>query len=231
MPYNDFMERLVVALGAAVLLTGCASDPHDLVALTPTPTYRASGEPLGPFQVKLETDRRPPREHGVRKYPGRSYLGGNALVEPTGVSLLRVLARDLVLAGVAPEAGLAARDQGYVLGVTVDHLGASYNDGVETLVPVLPTSAIEARCEVRLVVRDLVGRVYLDQVFAAERNAVAAMLTGIQSTAATTLGEALRALSDQVLPAVHASVPAYWKKLGRPPPGGRSELAGPGIKD
>lgn len=220
MPYKEPMGRFAALLVAAAWLTGCASGPYDLVELTPPPGYRASEKPLGLFHVRLETDRRPPQEHGVRKYPGRSYLGGNALVEPTGVSLLRVLARDLVLAGVAREAGLAARGQGFVLGVTVEHLGASYNDGVETLVPVLPTSVIRARCEVRLVLRDVVGRVYLDRIFAAERGAVAALVTGIQSTAATTLGETLRALSDQILPVVEQAVPSFWDRLGKRPPGG-----------
>lgn len=219
MPYNGPMGRTAALLAAAAWLAGCAYGPQDLVALTPPPTYRAAEEPLAPFHVSIETDRRPPREHGVRKYPGRSYLGGNALIEPTAVSLVRVLARDLVLSGVAGEAGLVAREQGYVLGVTVEHLGASYNDGVETLVPLLPTSAIKAHCEVRLVLRDVVGRVYLEQLFTVERTAVAAMVTGIESTAAKALGGALRALSDQVLPAVERAVPAFWKRLGKPRPG------------
>ena len=225
MPYKGPMGRLVALLPVALWLTGCASGPYALVQLTPAPAYRAREKPLGPVHVKLETDRRPPQEHGVRKYPGRSYLGGNALAEPTGVSLLKVLARDLELTGVGREAGLMARDEGYVLGVTVEHLSASYNDGVETLVPVLPTSAIKARCEVRLVLRDLVGRVYMDRTFAAERRAVAAMVTGIQSTAASTLGAALRALSDEILPVVEQAVPAFWKKLGRRPPGGGGDTA------
>ena len=111
MPYKGPMGRFVALLAAALWLTGCASGPYDLVPLTPTPTYRASEKPLGPVHVRLETDRRPPRERGVRKYPGRSYLGGNARTDPTGVSLLRVLARDLEVAGVGREAGLMARDE------------------------------------------------------------------------------------------------------------------------
>ena len=55
--------------------------------------------------------------------------------------------------------------------------------------------------------------------FAVERTAVAAMVTGIESTAAKALGGALRALSDQVLPAVERAVPAFWKRLGKPRPG------------
>lgn len=206
-------------LAAALLLcSACASDPHDLVELTPPTSFRAEGKALGPFQVKLDTDRRPPVEHGTRKFPGRSYLGYNDLIEPTAVSLLRIFARDLRASGVASTAGLAPRDDGYILEVQVDHLGASYNDGLETLVPVLPTSAIAAHVAVRLRLRDRVGRLYLDEAYAAERNTVAALLTGIQSTAAETLAETLRAVCDQALPDIHAAVPAFWKRLGRSPP-------------
>lgn len=213
-------RRLAVIL-LCVGCAGCASAPQDLVALTPATTFRATGQALGPFQVRLDTDRRPPQEHGTRKYPGRSYLGYNDLVEPTAVSLLRILARDLRASGVASIAGLERRDDGYVLEVHVVHLGASYNDGIETLVPVLPTSAIAARVAIRLRVRDRVGRLFLDATYTAERNTVAALLTGIQSTAAATLAESLRAVCDQALPEIHRSVPAFWKRIGRraPAPG------------
>ena len=200
------------------LLCGCTAQPHDLVEMTPPTTFGASGDALGPVQVKMETDRRPPIEHGSRKYPGRSYLGYNDLVEPTAVSLLRILSRDLQESGVASVASLAPLDSGYVLFVQVDHLGASYNDGIETLVPVLPTSAIAAKVAIRIRLIDRVGRLFLEADYGASDSTVAAMLTGIQETAAVTLARTIRNVIDQALPDIHASVPAFWKRLGREPP-------------
>ena len=77
----------------------------------------------------------------MRKYPGISYLGGNDVAEPTAVSLLRVLSRDLVQTGAAESAGLSERTGGYILDVSIEHLSATYNDGIETLVPLLPRTS------------------------------------------------------------------------------------------
>ena len=124
-------------------------------------------------------------------------------------------------------ADLVERADGYVLALTIEHLGASYNDGVETLVPVLPTCAIDAFCDIRVVLRDRAGRVYLNQRFDARKRSVTAALAGIRSTAAANLGAAIRVVADQVLPAVHAAVPAFWKRLGRRPPGGGPRVSPP----
>ncbi len=213
------MGRWFTMLLASAALLGCTSSPNDVVSLTSPSTLRIPNRALPEVQVRVETDKRPIEEHGRRKYPGISYLGGNDVAEPTSVSLVRILARDLVQTGVARAAGLGERAGGYILGITIKHLGASYNDGIETLVPLLPTSAIDARCVVRVIMRDHVGRVYLDQEFGARRRSMAAALTGIQATAAATLGAAIRDTVDQIIPAVSEAVPAFWKRLGRDPPG------------
>lgn len=151
-------------------------------------------------------------------------------MEPTDVSLLRILVRDLVLAGVASRAGLLPVEDGYVLEVTVERLGASFNNGIETLVaPVLPTSAVEAACSLSLVFKDTLGRVFLRQTFAAEESAVAALLIGLESTAADTLAEAIRHACDAAFPVIHGSVAAFWERLRRngisPPRERRSSTA------
>jgi len=186
------------------------------MALAPETVARVDGDPLGAFQVTLEYDRRPPVEHGVRKYPGRSYLGGNDTLEPTAVVLLRLLAQGLVQSGVATHAGLLHQDGAYVLEVTVDHLGVSYNDGLETLaVPILPTSAVHAVCDVKLVLRDSLGRIFLDQSFRSEKRAMAALITGLRGKAASELADAMSAVCDQAMPALHRSVEEFWKRVRR----------------
>lgn len=208
----------VLGFGVLILtLPGCASGPQDLVELTQRTSLRIAGEPLGRIEVRLGSDRRPPHEHGIRRPPGRSSLGGNSLFEPADVAFLRVLARDLQDAGVASEAGLQVREPDYVVVLHLEHLAASYNEGVETLVvPVLPTSVIHARCEAQITLRDPVGRRFFDRVFAADQNATGALIDGLESAAAEALADALRSWIDQAIPALYDSVGEFWKQYPKP---------------
>jgi hypothetical protein len=109
------------------------------------------------------------------------------------------------------------REPDYVVVLHLEHLAASYNEGVETLVvPVLPTSVIHARCEAQITLRDPVGRRFFDRVFAADQNATGALIDGLESAAAEALADALRSWIDQAIPALYDSVGEFWKQYPKP---------------
>lgn len=208
---NPRMTKAAFAAAAACFLVACSSS-RDLVESTAPSRFRAGAEPIGSVLVRLKADMRPREERGVRQFVGTSYLGGNDLVEPTDVSLLRILARDIKRTGVAADASFQDDEQPYILDASILHLGASYSEGVESFTMVLPTSSIQAKCAVRLELRDRAGRVFLDEVFEREERRGGARLTGLERDAARALSAAIRGTVDDALPKLAAAVGAYWSK-------------------
>jgi hypothetical protein len=163
--------------------------------------------------VRLLSDSRPPEERGTRKFLGTSYVGGNTLIEPTDVSLIRILARDLVASGVSTGASWTDAGEPYTLDVAIKHLGAAFSEGPQTLTVVLPVSPVHARCAFGLRLRDRDGRLFLDEVFSSEVRRSGALLTGLEREAVKALSEAIRAAVDQALPRLRQSIDAYWQRI------------------
>ena len=163
--------------------------------------------------VRLKADARPPVERGTRKFLGTSYVGGNTFREPSDVSVLRILARDLVAAGISEQAGFQDAAQPLVLDVVIKHLGSSFVEGPQNLTMFLPTSPIHAHCELLLELRDRHGRLFLDEVFSAEVSRGGSLLTGLESDAADALAQAIRETLDKALPRVRSSVDAFWARI------------------
>ena len=216
------LRRLLSGLTLTLVATlgACGSTPHalDLTGMCPPTQIRVEGDPLASVHVKLDRDIRPPGDRGRSSYPGESSLDESDLLEPTDVVILRVLARDLVRAGVAREASITEDGQRYTLGLTLIRGGALFDQGVESLTMVIPTSSIEATCRYRVRLRDDVGRIYLEKEFAAKRETSSSLVGGTGSNAAEALANAIREAIDRTLPEVHRAPDAFWEERGEPPP-------------
>lgn len=214
-------RRWVRVLTAALLLAAvcsCATGgggPIDLMRQVPPTHLRFKAEPLEPMLVELETDTRPLEEHGNRKYLGVSHLRENALVEPTSVVLLRALARGLMRSGACRHASLKDAGQPYRLQVGLRRGTAAYEGGLEDLLFVLPTSGVEARVVMHLVLEDRSGRRMLDRVVRAGMTRRSAPASGLEQEAARALGAAIAKAVDRALPAIHAAPARYWERLRR----------------
>jgi len=161
------------------------------VALIPATETRVEGEPLPRIRVKLGSDRRPLEERGERKYLGTSTFGDGSLLEPTHVVILKILARDLTLAGISRRASIRDQEQPLVLEVSLDRCAASFGEGLENLLIVLPTSRIRAVCKMGLLLKDLDGRTLLQEEIETEATGSASMLSGLESSAARVLAQAI----------------------------------------
>lgn len=204
----------LVLVALAAFAPSCASS-RDLVELSGSTSWRSTAPPLPRMLVRLEGDTRPREERGIRKFLGENYVGGNALREPSDVSALRVLARDLVSSGVTEDAGFVADGQSLVLGVVIVRLGGAYREGVENIVvPVLPTTPVEGRCTLRLRLRDDEGRLFLDEEFTGEDERSGAFLAGVEGEAARSLAASIRRCVDTALPRVRASVDEFRAARG-----------------
>lgn len=210
-PHRGRPRILLSVVVCAALLSAC-SGPQALVELTADTDARSSHEPFTALGVKLRSDRRPPHEHGTRAYLGKSYLGGNSLEEPTSVSLLRILARDLVAAGIARKAEVGLEAPPYTLLVGINHLYAGFSEGIENLTLILPTSRIIAACDIQLVLQDEKGRTFLDRTYLGEASSNAAILSGLESSAARTLAVAIRQAIDQALPEIRQAEVDFWRR-------------------
>ena len=202
-----------------LLLGACAhqgSRPVDLVTLVELPARRPSGPSLGAILVRIHADTRPMEERGTSEYLGRSYVGDQDFSEPTDVGLLKVLARDLVAAGVASAAGLEDTGQPLTLDMEILHAGASFGSGLETLI-LLPTSEVQARCNLRLLLRDRAGRILLDAPFDSRLTSQASVIGGLRSSASRRLAEAIRETLDAALPVIATAPALFWERLGRAP--------------
>lgn len=208
---------LLLLLPALVLSVspGCSTgpgEPIDLLRVVSPTSLKVKGRALPPIWVKLEGDKRPHRERGERKYLGTSHLRDSALVEPTDVVLLRSLARDLVLAGVAEGASIRDKEQPYALGVTINSCRARFGEGLANLLLILPTSGIEAVCSFQISLKDRDGRVFLERAFEGTSSGSAAPVSGLETAAARALAKAIRAAVDQALDPVHRAPAAFWAK-------------------
>ncbi len=181
------------------LSLGC-SGPRDLAASVPPPS--GSVESPGPGRrvlVRLKGDQRPLEERGRRRFQGRSTIGSAELREPTDVAFLRVLVRDLVTIGFASAATLDQEDPDLILDVTLLRLYGSYTEGVETLPLVIPTSSVEARCQVLFQLRDGWGRTFLEKELNSEDRGVAAAVGGLSSAALNSLTRCIRGVLDELI--------------------------------
>jgi hypothetical protein len=201
-----------VGLIGCLILAACSSAPLELSSQIPPTQIRVPPPRLAAVHVKLRSDKRPIHEHGDRKYLGRSYLRASSLTEPTSVTLLRALVRDLVISGLCRAAGLVAEDQPYVLEVDIEHLAASFGEGLENLTLILPTSAIEGVCEIRLRFLDRDGRLFLDRTYRGTEEGAGSLVGGLEEAAATRLAAAIRQAIDRALPEIAPAVARFWEQ-------------------
>ena len=219
----------VSGLAVCLILAACSSTPLQISESIPPTEVRLPPPRLPAVQIKLGSDKRPIHEHGDRKYLGRSYLRASSLTEPTSVTLLRALVRDAVGSGLCREAGLAPEDQPYILAVDIEHLAASFGEGLENLTLILPTSAIEAVCEIRLRFLDRDGRLFLDGTYRGTAEGSGSLAGGLEEAAASRLGVAIRRAIDQALPEIHPAITRFWEQYAgsrlSPAPEPRSSTA------
>lgn len=200
----------LVAAGAA-----CRSAPIDLVNDCCPPTeVRVAGTPLGACHVRLRQDQRPIDEHGEETVQGESLLADQRLRAPIAEAILGVIARDSRLAGLFTKTSLYAAAQPFHIDVTILHARAGHTSGLQTVVPVLPFSAIDAWVALRIAFADNDGRVFVEREFERRLNRAAAPLEGLEGTSADLLGTALRQLVDELLPEIKTSYDAYWQRFG-----------------
>ena len=200
-------------MAAMILLLASCADQWDLLAETPRPAFTHDGEALGVILVELGSDKRPPLEHGASLYPGESWLTSDALLEPTDVALLRILARDLKNTGLASKASLRQTNPDYRVRVGILNLGAATDEGFSSIALVLPTTSVTARVRIHVALIDQSGRRFLSKEYSAESNAHTVPLAGSESLSVDLLAETFRAVLDQVLPELAPSVAAFWKEI------------------
>ena len=203
------LSTLVGMLG----LFGCQGPAGvDLARRCPPTEFRAVGAPLPPIWVQLTSDRRPLAQSGREDILGRTYYAENTLLEPIEAALIRVLARDLAASGVTSSAGVRDAEQPLVVEVDLVDGAASYEQGPEALLLVLPVSGLEARCSLRLRLRDRLGRKFLDARYQARAEGSASWLGGPGEAAIALLAEVLRDVVDQTLPQIHQAPAAFWAR-------------------
>ena len=191
--------RLPTAICLVILSLGC-SGPRDLAARVPPPTGSAESAAHGRRILgRLKGDQPAQEERGRRRFQGRSTIGSAELREPTDVAFLRVLVRDLVASGFASAATLDQEDPDLILDVTLLRLYGSYTEGVETLPLVIPTSSVEARCQVLFQLRDGWGRTFLEKELNSEDRGVAAAVGGLSSAALNSLTRCIRDVMDELI--------------------------------
>jgi hypothetical protein len=191
-------------------LAGCSS-PQNLLMEVPRTTYRHEGEKLPPIRVELRSDKRPSHQRGLRQYPGNSWLTSDDVLEPTDVTLLRALVRDLRDSGLSPGANLARDTSPLILQVDILELGAMTSEGVESLAVVLPTAGIEAPVAIRLSFGDDKGRLFLSRDFSESSTSSSLPFLGTQGARISALASGIRAVLDRALPALAASYREYWQ--------------------
>lgn len=222
MPILLRLPQIALALGAG-LLASC-SGPANLLSRIPETDWRHPGEPLPPILVELGSDKRPQAQRGLRKSLGDSWLSSDALTEPTDVTLLRSIARDLRTSGLSPGAALRFPSPPLRLRIDILELGVLTSDGVESLAVVLPTTDAELRMQIRAVFTDAAGRCFLDEVFRYSESRTTLPIAGSQGVALGLLARGYRDLIDRMLPRLSGGHGDFWLPFGGPPPPDR----GPG---
>ncbi len=211
-------RTFLVAAGLLVsiaLSAGCSSSSMDLVNdyCAPTGVRLPAEKPLGSCWVRLKQDRRPYSDYGKASYLGESNVLDQRFRVPVAESILSILARDVRLAGLFSPCGLYERDQQFRIDVTLERAGASYVEGLPSLIPVIPASSVEATVKLRLTVVDRDGRQFLDETFEDSSSKVVAAVEGLEGAAAEALGETIRKVVDRAIPAVSAAHVAFWERL------------------
>jgi hypothetical protein len=206
------ISRLIALLTVLVsaALTSCSS-PSNLFLEVPPTSYRHEGDPLPPVLVEMGSDKRPSYQRGTRQYPGNSWLSSDDVIEPTDVTLLRTLARDLRESRLSPQANLSDRESPLRLRVDILELGAVSGDGVESLTLVLPTSGTAASISLRLRFEDNVGRLFLDSPFTDTQSRSGFPFLGADSRKVEALAAGIRSVIDLALPAMAAAYERFWR--------------------
>ncbi len=188
--------------------------------LTPPSQAAIEGPPLGTCWIRLKQDRRPLTEHGRVSYMGESYVLDQDFKVPVAESILAVLARDTRRAGLFTGTSLYDKEQALRLDVTIERASATFVEGLPSLIPLVPASALEATVKLRLALLDRDGRVFIDQMFERSESGVGAAVEGLEDAAATILGRAIRGAVDDAIPALRAAHAAYWERVRLGPSGG-----------
>jgi hypothetical protein len=203
------LALLLFAAGAA----GCASGGTiDLVEACPRTSFRTEGPVLSAAAVHLRLDGRPLIEHGKDTYLGESRVEEQRFKTPVAESVLAVVARDLKDSGLFRAA--TYRRSGLPFRVDLDllHAYAAVDSGLTALVPILPTSSLEAVVDLRVVFTDEDGRVFLDERFVARKSGSAALVQGGEAPAAALFALALRDAVDQALRRMASAHAAFWSQ-------------------
>lgn len=194
-------------------MASCASRPIDLVNDSCPPTKIALRQPpLGAALIRLRADRRPLNEQGASSFLGSSTVPDQDFSVPVLESILRVIARDSRDAGLFTKASLIDREQPFRVDVVVDHARIGFTEGVSTLIPVLPTSALDAQLTVRLILMDEDGRIYLDRVYEAAEGGLGTAIGNRKASAADLFGATLRTAVDAFLVDARAAYDAWWAR-------------------
>lgn len=204
----------VLTLFAVSVPMSCASKPMDLARDHCIPTsVRLGSAPLGDAVVRLRADRRPLREQGASSFLGESTVADQDFRVPLIEGILRVVGRDARDAGLVRSASLFEGSRSLRIDIVVDHARLGYTEGVSTLIPILPTSSVEAHVALRFIFSDLDGRVYLDKAYEAVEKGSGSAIGNRKDAAADLFGKALRTVVDAFLVDARAAYEAWWTRF------------------
>lgn len=200
---------------------GCSSAPFDPSqdpredSAYSRPEYQSTHAPWGSVFVRSVTDRRPSFELGKENYLNDSWYAESLFTHPVPLTLKRLIERELATSGVMT----LAEDEGsakYLIDLVIVHFTAHADRDLIGLIPVIPTVAVNGLIDVKLRMTDQDGRPFLDVRYQDTEEAMAATVSGIESTGSQVLLKALSRVMARVVKDIDQAVPRFWKELGMP---------------
>lgn len=208
-----------VGLLCLVFLGGCAGTPRGPIDLAKSayvsPTHSANHEPWGSLAVRYVRDTRPGWELGFHNYLRESFYSDELFELPIAVTLKRlILAESQRSKAFLPEQD---RAQGkYLVDMTLHHFFIRTDRNLLDLIPILPTTSIDAVIDFDVKLVDQDGRVFLEKRYNSSDKARKAQFEDLPNNGIDQLLGILTILMEELVADMDRSIPEFWAELGLP---------------
>ena len=211
--------RLLVAVALLLCTVACTSTPSGPIHLEESsyePVSHESGHaPWGTLAVRFVRDIRPGWEVGFHNYLNESYYSDELFELPVPVTLKRLILKEMKSAGVFEPEQEQAKSK-YVAEFTLRHFFIRTDRSIFDLIPILPTTTVEAVIDfdVRLVDQD--GRLFLNKRYNSRDEEREELNDSLRGSGVDRLLTILSVFMNELAADMDLGVSEFWKELGMP---------------
>ncbi len=211
---NRVLQGLFITLTLAMAGCGTPSGPIDLADSSyRSPNIAKSHDPWGSLAVRFVRDSRPGWELGFHNYLNDSYYSDELFEFPVPAVLKRLILEESQRAGTF-EPRAEDEKSNYLAEIDLKHFYVRTQRNLLDLIPILPTTTVEAVIdfEVRLVDHD--GRLFMKKRYNSKDKARRDQLADVGGSGTDRLLEILSVFMGELVVDMDMSVIRFWSELG-----------------